>query len=128
MWIICDVDNNERHHHTDDVRKWLAEATTRHRVAVSHPCIEAWFIYHFTPKRAPVTASEAEKMLDSLWPGRYKEGEVPSDLIELTDTAMDSASRYRARLGAVFEWPQDGETMLPDLIEYLDGINRRSGT
>lgn len=48
VWIICDRDENTSKGF-DSVKKWLTQPkrSCRRRLALSHPCIEFWFLLYF---------------------------------------------------------------------------------
>ena len=65
-WIVCDVDDNAPHIH--DLENWLAGVSGYLRaVALSNPCIEAWFVYHCADVCSSRTASAGVEELLSKW-------------------------------------------------------------
>ena len=111
-WIVCDVDDNAPHIH--DLENWLAGVSGYLRaVALSNPCIEAWFVYHCA---------------DVCWErGAYEKAmEIPQWFIEGTDAACSRVKHRRASFekGATV-WDEAPWTDMPELIAWLDQLSPR---
>ena len=92
-WIVCDVDDNAPHIH--DLENWLAGVSGYLRaVALSNPCIVAWFVYHCADVCSSRTASAVVEELLSKWErGAYEKAmEIPQWLIDHTDEACSGCN------------------------------------
>lgn len=126
-WIVCDVDDNAPHIH--DLENWLAGVSGYLRaVALSNPCIEAWFVYHCADVCSSRTASAVVEELLSKWErGAYEKAmEIPQWLIDQT---VDACSRVKHRRTS-FEkgatvWDEAPWTDMPELIAWLDQLSPR---
>lgn len=124
-WIVCDVDDNA--HHIHDLENWLAGVSGyRRAVALSNPCIEAWFVYHCADVCSSRTASAVVEELISKWErGAYEKAmEIPQWFIERTDAACLRVKRRRASFakGATV-WGETPWTDIPELIAWLDHLS-----
>ena len=120
-WIVCDVDENACHKGKLD--KWLGESE-KHRAAISHPCIEYWFLLHFCESPSSGSAQGVVKELEKAWPQYRKGGQVPSELIEATDEAVRRAHQRRKSLGDDADaWNSPQWTDMPELIAWLDELD-----
>ena len=126
-WIVCDVDDNARH--IRDLEKWLAGVRGCHRaVALSNPCIEAWFVYHCADVCSSRTASAVVEELVSKWErGAYEKAmEIPQRLIEHTDEACSRVQRRRLSFAeGATAWDETPWTDMPELIGWLDRLRPR---
>lgn len=126
-WIVCDVDDNALHIH--DLENWLAGVSGYLRaVALSNPCIEAWFVYHCADVCSSRTASAVVEELLSKWErGAYEKAmEIPQWFIEGTDAACSRVKHRRASFekGAT-AWDEAPWTDMPELIAWLDQLSSR---
>lgn len=126
-WIVCDVDDNAPHIH--DLENWLAGVSGYLRaVALSNPCIEAWFVYHCADVCSSRTASAGVEELLSKWErGAYEKAmEIPQWFIEGTDAACSRVKHRRASFekGAT-AWDEAPWTDMPELIAWLDQLSSR---
>lgn len=129
-WIICDVDDNAPH--IPDLENWLAGVSgCRRAVALSNPCIEAWFVYHCSDTCVSKEASPVLKELERVWvQGAYVKGMViPDWLIERTDQACARVKQRRKSFqrGAT-AWDSGPWSDMPELIAWLDRLAARSPT
>ena len=126
-WIVCDVDDNAPHIH--DLENWLAGVSGYLRaVALSNPCIEAWFVYHCADVCSSRTASAVVEELLSKWErGAYEKAmEIPQWLIDHTDEACLRVQRRRASFAqGVTAWDEAPWTDMPELIAWLDRLRPR---
>ena len=126
-WIVCDVDDNAPHIH--DLENWLAGVSGYLRaVALSNPCIEAWFVYHCADVCSSWTASAVVEELVSKWErGAYEKAmEIPQWLIDHTDEACLRVQRRRASFAqGVTAWDEAPWTDMPELIAWLDRLRPR---
>lgn len=126
-WIVCDVDDNAPHIH--DLENWLAGVSGYLRaVALSNPCIEAWFVYHCANVCSSRTASAVVEELISKWKqGAYEKGrEIPQWLIDQTDDACSRVKHRRTSFAkGVTAWDEAPWTDMPELIAWLDQLSPR---
>lgn len=126
-WIVCDVDDNAPHIH--DLENWLAGVSGYLRaVALSNPCIEAWFVYHCADVCSSRTASAVVEELTSKWErGAYEKAtEIPQWLIDHTDEACLRVQRRRASFAqGVTAWDEAPWSDMPELIAWLDQLSPR---
>lgn len=126
-WIVCDVDDNAPHIH--DLENWLAGVSGYLRaVALSNPCIEAWFVYHCADVCSSRTASAVVEELKSKWErGAYEKAtEIPQWLIDQTDEACSRVQRRRASFAqGVTAWDEAPWSDMPELIAWLDQLSPR---
>ena len=126
-WIVCDVDDNAPHIH--DLENWLAGVSGYLRaVALSNPCIEAWFVYHCADVCSSRTASAVVEELLSKWErGAYEKAmEIPQWLIDQTDDACSRVKHRRTSFAkGVTAWDEAPWTDLPELIAWLDQLSPR---
>ena len=126
-WIICDVDDNAPHIH--DLENWLAGVSGYLRaVALSNPCIEAWFVYHCADVCSSRTASAGVEELLSKWErGAYEKAmEIPQWLIDQTDDACSRVKHRRTSFAkGVTAWDEAPWTDMPELIAWLDQLSPR---
>ena len=108
------MDDNAPHIH--DLENWLAGVSGYLRaVALSNPCIEAWFVYHCADVCSSRTASAVVEELLSKWErGAYEKAmEIPQWLIDQT-----------FEKGATV-WDEAPWTDMPELIAWLDQLSPR---
>ncbi|WP_314965719.1 RloB family protein [uncultured Actinomyces sp.] len=126
-WIVCDVDDNAPHIH--DLENWLAGVSGYLRaVALSNPCIEAWFVYHCADVCSSRTASAVVEELLSKWErGAYEKAmEIPQWLIDQTDDACSRVKHRRTSFAkGVTAWDEAPWTDMPELIAWLDQLSPR---
>lgn len=126
-WIVCDVDDNAPHIH--DLENWLAGVSGYLRaVALSNPCIEAWFVYHCADVCSSRTASAGVEELLSKWErGAYEKAmEIPQWLIDQTDDACSRVKHRRTSFAkGVTAWDEAPWTDMPELIAWLDQLSPR---
>ena len=125
--IVCDVDDNAPHIH--DLENWLAGVSGYLRaVALSNPCIEAWFVYHCADVCSSRTASAGVEELLSKWErGAYEKAmEIPQWLIDQTDDACSRVKHRRTSFAkGVTAWDEAPWTDMPELIAWLDQLSPR---
>lgn len=126
-WIVCDVDDNVPHIH--DLENWLAGVSGYLRaVALSNPCIEAWFVYHCADVCSSRTASAVVEELLSKWErGAYEKAmEIPQWLIDQTDDACSRVKHRRTSFAkGVTAWDEAPWSDMPELIAWLDQLSPR---
>lgn len=126
-WIVCDVDDNAPHIH--DLENWLAGVSGYLRaVALSNPCIEAWFVYHCADVCSSRTASAVVEELLSKWErGSYEKAmEIPQWLIDQTDDACSRVKHRRTSFAkGVTAWDEAPWSDMPELIAWLDQLSPR---
>lgn len=126
-WIVCDVDDNAPHIH--DLENWLAGVSGYLRaVALSNPCIEAWFVYHCADVCSSRTAGAVVEELLSKWErGAYEKAmEIPQWLIDQTDDACSRVKHRRTSFAkGVTAWDEAPWTDMPELIAWLDQLSPR---
>ena len=126
-WIVCDVDDNAPHIH--DLENWLAGVSGYLRaVALSNPCIEAWFVYHCADVCSSRTASAVVEELLSKWErGAYEKAmEIPQWLIDQTDDACSRVKHRRTSFAkGVTAWDEAPWTDMPELIAWLAKLSPR---
>ena len=126
-WIVCDVDDNAPHIH--DLENWLAGVSGYLRaVALSNPCIEAWFVYHCADVCSSRTAGAVVEELLSKWErGAYEKAmEIPQWLIDQTDDACSRVKHRRTSFAkGVTAWDEAPWTDMPELIACLDQLSPR---
>ena len=126
-WIVCDVDDSAPHIH--DLENWLAGVSGYLRaVALSNPCIEAWFVYHCADVCSSRTASAVVEELLSKWErGAYEKAmEIPQWLIDQTDDACSRVKHRRTSFAkGVTAWDEAPWTDMPELIAWLDQLSPR---
>lgn len=126
-WIVCDVDDNAPHIH--DLENWLAGVSGYLRaVALSNPCIEAWFVYHCADVCSSRTASAVVEELKSKWErGAYEKAtEIPQWLIDHTDEACLRVQRRRSSFAqGATAWDEAPWSDMPELIAWLDQLRPR---
>lgn len=126
-WIVCDVDDNAPHIH--DLENWLAGVSGYLRaVALSNPCIEAWFVYHCADVCSSRTASAVVEELLSKWErGAYEKAmEIPQWLIDQTDDACSRVKHRRTSFAkGVTAWDEAPWSDMPELIAWLDQLSPR---
>ena len=126
-WIICDVDDNAPHIH--DLENWLAGVSGYLRaVALSNPCIEAWFVYHCADVCSSRTASAVVEELLSKWErGAYEKAtEIPQWLIDQTDEACSRVQQRRLSFAqGATAWDEAPWSDMPELIAWLDQLSPR---
>lgn len=126
-WIICDTDANACHR--GQLEKWLLQSE-KHRVVISHPCIEYWFVLHFKVTARSLDAHQVVKELDKEWLGgkNYKKGaSIPTDFINATEDAIKRVRTRRRSLDSGADaWNSPQWTDMPELVEWLDDLDRRS--
>lgn len=126
-WIVCDVDDNAPHIH--DLENWLAGVSGYLRaVALSNPCIEAWFVYHCADVCSSWTASAVVEELVSKWErGAYEKAmEIPQWFIQGTDEACSRVQRRRASFAqGATAWDEAPWSDMPELIAWLDQLSPR---
>ena len=126
-WIVCDVDDNAPHIH--DLENWLAGVSGYLRaVALSNPCIEAWFVYQCADVCSSRTASAVVEELLSKWErGAYEKAmEIPQWLIDQTDDACSRVKHRRTSFAkGVTAWDEAPWTDMPELIAWLDQLSPR---
>ena len=127
FWIVCDRDQNECH--KEKLDKWIKESK-EHYAAISVPCIEYWFLLHIRQSIYSVDALQMLKEFEVAWEegslkGVYKKGgEIPSDLIGLTDVAVKNAlCRHCSLNGDLGVWSSRQQTDMPELISVLDKLD-----
>jgi len=122
-WIVCDRDENAPHR--AKLEKWLDESE-RHHAAISHPCLEYWFLLHLCENPSSASAQKAVKELEKAWRwGEYKKGgQAPPELIGATDEAVRRALQRRQSLGDDADaWNSSQWTDMPKLIAWLDELD-----
>lgn len=126
-WIVCDVDDNAPHIH--DLENWLAGVSGYLRaVALSNPCIEAWFVYHCADVCSSRTASAVVEELKSKWErGAYEKAtEIPQWLIDQTDEACSRVQQRRLSFAqGATAWDEALWSDMPELIAWLDQLSPR---
>ena len=126
-WIVCDVDDNAPHIH--DLENWLAGVSGYLRaVALSNPCIEAWFGYHCADVCSSRTASAVVEELLSKWErGAYEKAtEIPQWLIDQTDEACSRVQQRRLSFAqGATAWDEAPWSDMPELIAWLDQLSPR---
>lgn len=126
-WIVCDVDDNAPHIH--DLENWLAGVSGYLRaVALSNPCIEAWFVYHCADVCSSRTSSAVVEELLSKWErGAYEKAmEIPQWLIDQTDDVCSRVKHRRTSFAkGVTAWDEAPWTDMPELIAWLDQLSPR---
>ena len=126
-WIVCDVDDNAPHIH--DLENWLAGVSGYLRaVALSNPCIEAWFVYHCADVCSSWTASAVVEELVSKWErGAYEKAmEIPQWLIDHTDEACSRVQRRRLSFAeGATAWDESPWSDMPEFIARLDRLRPR---
>lgn len=126
-WIVCDVDDNAPHIH--DLENWLAGVSGYLRaVALSNPCIEAWFVYHCADVCSSWTASAVVEELKSKWErGAYEKAtEIPQWLIDQTDEACSRVQQRRLSFAqGATAWDEAPWSDMPELIAWLDQLSPR---
>lgn len=126
-WIVCDVDDNAPHIH--DLENWLAGVSGYLRaVALSNPCIEAWFVYHCADVCSSRTASAVVEELLSKWErGAYEKAmEIPQWLIDHTDEACSRVQRRRLSFAeGATAWDESPWSDMPEFIARLDRLRPR---
>ena len=126
-WIVCDVDDNAPHIH--DLENWLAGVSGYLRaVALSNPCIEAWFVYHCADVCSSRTASAVVEELLSKWErGAYEKAtEIPQWLIDQTDEACSRVQQRRLSFAqGATAWDEAPWSDMPELIAWLDQLSPR---
>lgn len=126
-WIVCDVDDNAPHIH--DLENWLAGVSGYLRaVALSNPCIEAWFVYHCADVCSSRTASAVVEELKSKWErGAYEKAtEIPQWLIDHTDEACSRVQRRRLSFAeGATAWDESPWSDMPEFIARLDRLRPR---
>ena len=126
-WIVCDVDDNAPHIH--DLENWLAGVSGYLRaVALSNPCIEAWFVYHCADVCSSRTASAVVEELLSKWErGAYEKAmEIPQWLIDHTDEACSRVQQRRLSFAqGATAWDEAPWSDMPELIAWLDRLRPR---
>ena len=126
-WIVCDVDDNAPHIH--DLENWLAGVSGYLRaVALSNPCIEAWFVYHCADVCSSRTASAVVEELKSKWErGAYEKAtEIPQWLIDQTDEACSRVQQRRLSFAqGATAWDEAPWSDMPELIAWLDQLSPR---
>lgn len=126
-WIVCDTDANACHR--EQLETWLSQSE-RHRVAISHPCIEYWFVLHFKVTARSLEAQHVVKELEKEWPGgkSYKKGApIPPDLINATENAIKRVRTRRQSLDSGADvWNSSQWTDMPELVEWLDDLDSQS--
>ena len=126
-WIVCDVDDNAPHIH--DLENWLAGVSGYLRaVALSNPCIEAWFVYHCADVCSSRTASAVVEELKSKWErGAYEKAtEIPQWFIQGTDAACSRVKHRRTSFAkGATAWDEAPWTDMPELIAWLDRLRPR---
>lgn len=119
IWIICDYDDNTTH--KNKLENWVRSGKC-HRSAVSYPCIEYWFLLHYTNKKKPNNARDARRHLEEQVNGEYEKGELPTGLIEKTDDALRHARVHTDPIAEGKVWPTSRCSQLPRFIEFLDSL------
>ena len=126
-WIICDTDANACHRGQLEI--WLLQSE-KHRVVISHPCIEYWFVLHFKVTARSLEAQHVVKELEKEWPGgkSYKKGApIPPDLINATENAIKRVRTRRQSLDSGADvWNSSQWTDMPELVEWLDDLDSQS--
>lgn len=126
-WIVCDVDDNAPHIH--DLENWLAGVSGYLRaVALSNPCIEAWFVYHCADVCSSRTASAVVEELKSKWErGAYEKAtEIPQWLIDQTDEACSRVQQRRLSFAqGATAWDEAPWSDMPEFIAWLDQLSPR---
>lgn len=127
-WIVCDTDANACHR--EKLEEWLSRSE-RHHAAISHPCIEYWFVLHVKSTSRSLDAQHVVKELNNEWRGgnRYKKGAlIPADLIDATEDAIKRASTRRKSLDSGADaWNSPQWTDMPELVEWLDDLDPQNG-
>lgn len=123
IWIICDYDENTIHKR--ELESWVRSREC-HRSAVSYPCIEYWFVLHYTDKRKPNNARDARRHLEEQLSGQYQKGKLPTGLVEKTDAALQHARVHPDAMAEDKVWPTSRCSQLPRFIEFLDSLVDRS--
>lgn len=125
--IVCDTDANACHR--EKLEGWLSWSE-RHHAAISHPCIEYWFVLHIKSTSRSLDAQHVVKELDNEWPGgkRYKKGAlIPADFIDATEDAIKRVSARRQSLDSGADaWNSPQWTDMPELVEWLDDLDPQS--
>ena len=115
--------------HIHDLENWLAGVSGYLRaVALSNPCIEAWFVYHCADVCSSRTASAGVEELLSKWErGAYEKAmEIPQWLIDQTDDACSRVKHRRTSFAkGVTAWDEAPWTDMPELIAWLDQLSPR---
>lgn len=115
--------------HIHDLENWLAGVSGYLRaVALSNPCIEAWFVYHCADVCSSWTASAVVEELLSKWErGAYEKAmEIPQWLIDHTDEACSRVQRRRLSFAeGATAWDEAPWTDMPELIAWLDRLRPR---
>ena len=123
-WIVCDTDANACHR--EKLEEWLSRSE-RHHAAISHPCIEYWFVLHVKSTSRSLDAQRVVKELDKEWLGgkSYKKGaSIPADLIDATEEAIKHVRTRRQSLDSGADaWDSPQWTDMPELIEWLDELD-----
>ena len=126
-WIVCDTDANACHR--EKLEEWLSRSE-RHHAAISHPCIEYWFVLHVKSTSRSLDAQHVVKELDNEWPGgkRYKKGAlIPPDLINATENAIKRVRTRRRSLDSGADaWNSPQWTDMLELVEWLDDLDPQS--
>ena len=115
--------------HIHDLENWLAGVSGYLRaVALSNPCIEAWFVYHCADVCSSRTASAVVEELLSKWErGAYEKAmEIPQWLIDHTDEACSRVQRRRLSFAeGATAWDEAPWSDMPELIAWLDRLRPR---
>lgn len=127
-WVVCDVDKNACHRKKLD--GWLKKTPLNH-IALSHPCVEYWFVLHFKSTSSSQGAPQAVRELGAVWPGgaTYKKGApITAELINATNLAITRAVQRRQSLADDADvWNSVQWTDMPELIAWLDQLDPQSG-
>ena len=112
--------------HIHDLENWLAGVSGYLRaVALSNPCIEAWFVYHCADVCSSRTASAVVEELKSKWErGAYEKAtEIPQWLIDQTDEACSRVQQRRLSFAqGATAWDEAPWSDMPELIAWLDRL------
>ena len=115
--------------HIHDLENWLAGVSGYLRaVALSNPCIEAWFVYHCADVCSSRTASAVVEELKSKWErGAYEKAtEIPQWLIDHTDEACSRVQQRRLSFAqGATAWDEAPWSDMPELIAWLDRLRPR---
>ena len=115
--------------HIHDLENWLAGVSGYLRaVALSNPCIEAWFVYHCADVCSSRTASAVVEELKSKWErGAYEKAtEIPQWLIDQTDEACLRVQQRRLSFAqGATAWDEAPWSDMPEFIARLDRLRPR---
>lgn len=122
-WIICDTDENEKHHNV--LQSFLSKENAR--AAITFPCFEYWITLHYTDYAYSQSCNEAKRQLRKHIPN-YSKGKIPHDIISYVDAARDREHKNPHRESNVLipTKPSSGMANFIDTIDELAQPNLSS--